>query len=46
MAIRELLLEKGVFTADEFRRGVSHYLSMHEYGNTETGDLWAPARTC
>jgi len=25
---------------DEFRRGVSHYLSTHEYGNTETGDLW------
>ena len=24
----------------EFRRGVSHYLSTHEYGNTETGDLW------
>ncbi|MFM7687784.1 MAG: M1 family metallopeptidase [Actinomycetota bacterium] len=23
-----------------FRRGVSHYLSTHEYGNTETGDLW------
>lgn len=25
---------------DEFRRGVSHYLSLHRYGNTETGDLW------
>ncbi|HNJ97453.1 MAG TPA: M1 family metallopeptidase, partial [Ilumatobacteraceae bacterium] len=25
---------------DEFRRGVSHYLSTHEYANTETGDLW------
>ncbi|MBI4883545.1 MAG: M1 family metallopeptidase [Actinobacteria bacterium] len=25
---------------DAFRRGVSHYLSKHEYGNTETGDLW------
>ena len=25
---------------DNFRRGVSHYLSKHEYGNTETGDLW------
>ncbi|MEO5723556.1 MAG: M1 family metallopeptidase [Ilumatobacteraceae bacterium] len=25
---------------DEFRRGVSHYLTKHEYGNTETGDLW------
>ncbi len=25
---------------DEFRRGVSHYLSTHEYGNTETSDLW------
>ncbi|MFM2077932.1 MAG: hypothetical protein RJA49_1822, partial [Actinomycetota bacterium] len=25
---------------EEFRRGVSHYLSLHEYGNTETSDLW------
>ena len=25
---------------EEFRRGVSHYLSTHEYGNTETSDLW------
>jgi puromycin-sensitive aminopeptidase len=25
---------------EEFRRGVGHYLSTHEYGNTETGDLW------
>ncbi len=25
---------------EEFRRGVSHYLSAHEYGNTETSDLW------
>ena len=25
---------------EEFRRGVSHYLSKHEYGNTETSDLW------
>jgi len=25
---------------DAFRRGVSHYLSKHEYGNTETSDLW------
>ncbi len=25
---------------EEFRRGVSHYLSSHEYGNTETSDLW------
>ncbi|MEQ1872797.1 MAG: M1 family metallopeptidase [Ilumatobacteraceae bacterium] len=24
----------------EFRRGVNHYLSKHEYGNTETSDLW------
>ena len=24
----------------EFRAGVSHYLSKHEYGNTETSDLW------
>ncbi len=23
-----------------FREGVSHYLRSHEYGNTETGDLW------
>ncbi len=25
---------------EEFRRGISHYLSTHEYGNTETSDLW------
>jgi puromycin-sensitive aminopeptidase len=25
---------------EAFRRGVSHYLSLHEYGNTETSDLW------
>ncbi|MFT3853172.1 MAG: ERAP1-like C-terminal domain-containing protein [Ilumatobacteraceae bacterium] len=25
---------------EEFRRGVSHYLTLHEYGNTETSDLW------
>ena len=25
---------------EPFRRGVSHYLTKHEYGNTETGDLW------
>ena len=25
---------------ERFRHGVSHYLSSHEYGNTETGDLW------
>lgn len=25
---------------EEFRRGVSHYLTVHEYGNTETSDLW------
>jgi len=24
----------------EFRAGVSHYLTTHEYGNTETSDLW------
>ena len=24
----------------EFRAGVSHYLNKHEYGNTETSDLW------
>lgn len=27
-------------TPEGFRQGVSHYLSTHEYGNTETGDLW------
>jgi puromycin-sensitive aminopeptidase len=26
--------------AEEFRRGVSHYLQLHEFGNTETNDLW------
>ncbi len=25
---------------EQFRAGVSHYLTTHEYGNTETGDLW------
>jgi puromycin-sensitive aminopeptidase len=25
---------------EQFRRGVSHYLTTHEYGNTETSDLW------
>ena len=25
---------------EEFRKGVSHYLSKHEYGNTDTSDLW------
>ncbi len=25
---------------EQFRRGISHYLSTHEYGNTETSDLW------
>ncbi len=25
---------------EEFRRGVSHYLRTHAYGNTETNDLW------
>ena len=25
---------------DRFRAGVSHYLTKHSYGNTETGDLW------
>jgi puromycin-sensitive aminopeptidase len=23
-----------------FRKGISHYLSAHSYGNTETSDLW------
>ncbi len=27
-------------TPEAFQRGVSHYLSKHEYSNTETGDLW------
>ena len=26
--------------ADRFRDGVRHYLKKHEYGNTETSDLW------
>jgi puromycin-sensitive aminopeptidase len=26
--------------AEEFRTGVSHYLSLHSYANTETNDLW------
>lgn len=25
---------------EEFRKGISLYLRRHEYGNTETGDLW------
>ncbi len=25
---------------DRFRAGVRHYLTVHSYGNTETGDLW------
>ncbi len=25
---------------ERFQQGVSHYLSKHEYANTETGDLW------
>ena len=25
---------------DEFRAGIRHYLSTHEYSNTETSDLW------
>ena len=27
-------------TPEKFQDGVSHYLSTHEYGNTETSDLW------
>ncbi|MDO8392369.1 MAG: M1 family metallopeptidase [Actinomycetota bacterium] len=27
-------------TPEVFRQGVGHYLSAHEYGNTETSDLW------
>ena len=26
--------------AETFRQGVSHYLTVHAHGNTETGDLW------
>ncbi|HTW86883.1 MAG TPA: M1 family metallopeptidase [Candidatus Binataceae bacterium] len=26
--------------AEEFRKGIALYLRRHEYGNTETGDLW------
>ena len=26
--------------ADQFRDGIRHYLKKHEYGNTETSDLW------
>ncbi len=25
---------------DQFREGIRHYLKKHEYGNTETSDLW------
>ena len=25
---------------DHFREGIRHYLKKHEYGNTETSDLW------
>ena len=25
---------------DQFRDGIRHYLKKHEYGNTETSDLW------
>ncbi len=25
---------------ETFRKGISHYLSTHAHGNTETGDLW------
>ena len=26
---------------ETFRKGISHYLTAHAYGNTETSDLWA-----
>jgi puromycin-sensitive aminopeptidase len=26
--------------AETFRKGISHYLTVHAYANTETGDLW------
>jgi puromycin-sensitive aminopeptidase len=25
---------------ETFRKGISHYLTTHAYGNTDTGDLW------
>ncbi len=31
--------------ADEFREGIRHYLRTHEYGNTETTDLWDAIET-
>ncbi|MEO8784718.1 MAG: M1 family metallopeptidase [Candidatus Saccharimonadales bacterium] len=27
--------------ADDFRAGLQHYLKKHQYGNTDTSDLWA-----
>ena len=27
--------------AEPFRQGLHHYLSSHEYGNTQTADLWS-----
>ena len=31
--------------AETFREGVSHYLSLHAYANTETNDLWDAIET-
>ena len=30
---------------ERFRQGVNHYLRLHSYGNTETGDLWNAIET-
>ncbi len=31
--------------ASTFRKGISHYLTTHSYGNTETSDLWEALET-
>ena len=31
--------------AETFRKGISHYLRTHAYGNTETSDLWDALET-
>ena len=31
--------------AEVFRKGISHYLASHAYGNTETADLWDAIET-
>jgi puromycin-sensitive aminopeptidase len=30
---------------EAFRKGISHYLAVHSYGNTETSDLWDAIET-